>query len=219
MPSLGTRTHRHPEGSLIRKARLYDALVGVITFGRERRFREAVLALAGLSAGERVLDVGCGTGTLAIGVKRRVGETGVVYGVDASAEMIALASKKAEARGAAVDFQAAAAQALPFEDSSFDAVLCTMVMHHLPRDQRPQAVAEMGRVLRPGGRLLVVDLAREGGMAARLNPIALLHGTRALDTTREAEALIDRGGFVDTTTGKVPIRNLAFVLARKPAVP
>ena len=219
MPSPGPMIDRNPEGALIRKARLYDALVGVLTFGRERRFREAILDLAHLSTGERVLDVGCGTGTLAIGVKRQVGETGVVHGVDASAGMIALASKKAEARGAAVDFQTAAAQALPFDDSSFDAVLCTMVMHHLPRDQRPQAVAEMGRVLRPGGRLLVVDLAQEGGMAARLNPIALLHGKPALDTTREAKELIDHGGFVDITTGKVPIRNLAFVLGRKPAAP
>lgn len=217
MPSLGRIAHSNPAGTLIRKARLYDALVSVITFGRERRFREAILDLAGVRSGERVLDVGCGTGTLAMGVRRRVGEEGVVHGLDASAEMIALARTKAEADGVAVDFQVGRAQALPFEDSAFDAVLCTMVMHHLPRDQRASAVAETYRVLKPGGRLLVVDLAQDLGLLARLNPIALLHGKKALDTTLEAKALVDRGGFADVASGNVGVRNLGFVLGWKPA--
>lgn len=217
MPNLAGMVHRDTDGALIRNARLYDALVGVITFGRERRFREAILELAGLTTGERVVDVGCGTGTLAIGVKQRVGDAGMVHGIDASDQMVALARKKAETRGVAVDFQVASAQGLPFEDTTFDIVLCTMVMHHLRHDQRGQAVAEMYRVLRPGGRLLVVDLAAEGGLLARLNPIALLHRGRALNSAQEAEALIDEGGFTDITAGKIPVRNLGFVLARKPA--
>src|SRR5690606_3679172 len=129
-----------------------------------------------LAPGERVLDVGCGTGTLAIEIRKRVGSEGVVHGIDASPEMVTLAKEKARTRQLQIDFQVAAAQQLPFEDGAFDAVLCTMLMHHLPRDQRADAIAEMFRVLAPGGRVLIVDLSREGGLLARMNPIVLLHG-------------------------------------------
>lgn len=217
MPDVGTMDHHGTVGALIRRAQLYDLLVTVLTFGREKRFREAILSLAGLSAGERVLDVGCGTGTLAMGIKRKVGSEGAVNGIDASTEMVALAREKTRAAGLEVDSQVAPAQELPFGDSSFDAVLCTMVMHHLPRDQRANAIAEMFRVLKPNGRLLIVDLSREGGVLARLNLIALLHGQRSLDTTRQAEDLIRRRGFGDVNVGALGVRNLGYVFGRKTA--
>jgi ubiquinone/menaquinone biosynthesis C-methylase UbiE len=217
VPDLGSMVDRNAEGAIIRRGRLYDLFVTVLTLGRERWFREAILTRAGLSAGERVLDVGCGTGTLAMGIKKKVGREGVVRGVDASPEMVALAREKTSAEGLEVDYHVAPAQSLPFEDSTFDAVLCTMVMHHLPREQRANAVAEMFRVLDPGGRLLIVDLSREGGVLARINLIALLHGQRSLDTTREAEGLIRNRGFGDITAGKLGFRTLGYVFGRKPA--
>src|SRR3712207_4299905 len=76
-------------------ARYYDVMAWLMTLGRERKFREKLVDLARLRPGESVLDVGCGTGTLAIAAKRRVGPTGEVYGIDASPEMIVRASKKA----------------------------------------------------------------------------------------------------------------------------
>lgn len=217
MPELRKMAHRHPRGAVIRNARLYDALAGVATLGRDRRLREAILEIAGLSSGERVLDVGCGTGTLAIDVKRQVGREGVVQGIDASEEMIALARKKADSRGVGADFQVAAAQDVPFADATFDVVLCTMVMHHLPRDQREAAIAEMFRVLVPGGRVLIVDLSREGNRLARLNPIALVHGKESLDTTRQVEDLVRKQGFADVAMGALGVLNLGYVRGRKPA--
>src|SRR5437899_8062623 len=77
----------------------YDRLIWLVTFGRERAFREKVLRLARLERGETVLDVGCGTGTLAIAAKRHVGPAGTVYGIDASPEMITRAGKKAGRAG------------------------------------------------------------------------------------------------------------------------
>src|SRR5437016_3532977 len=81
-------------GSVIHWARRYDALVWLLTFGRERGFRERTLDLAMLRPGDAVLDVGCGTGLLAIVAKRRVGAQGAVHGIDASPEMIARARAK-----------------------------------------------------------------------------------------------------------------------------
>src|SRR5262245_4070202 len=112
-------------GLVLHWAARYDLLVWLVTLGRERVFREKVLRLAHLETGQSVLDVGCGTGTLAIAAKRHVGPTGPVYGIDASPEMIARAGKKARKAGVEVLFKKELAEALPFPDAHFDAVLTT----------------------------------------------------------------------------------------------
>jgi ubiquinone/menaquinone biosynthesis C-methylase UbiE len=124
---------------VLHSAALYDLQVWLVTLGRERVFREKILRLARLQPGEAVLDVGCGTGTLAIAAKRHVGPTGAVYGIDASPEMLARAEKKARKTGVDVVLKDAMAQALPFPDAQFDAVLSTVILHHLPRKARQQA--------------------------------------------------------------------------------
>jgi ubiquinone/menaquinone biosynthesis C-methylase UbiE len=143
-------------------ARYYDLLALLFMRGREGAFREKVLELAQLRSGESVLDVGCGTGTLAIAAKKRVGPTGKVYGIDASPEMIARASKKARKAGVEVVFKNGVVEALPFADASFDAVLSTLMLHHLPPEARQQCAREMRRVLKPGGRVLAVDFGVSG---------------------------------------------------------
>ena len=139
-------------GKVLHGAATYDVLVWLMTLGRERAFPEKMLRLAHLEPGESVLDVGCGTGTLAIAAKRQVGTTGTVYGVDASPEMIARAEKKAKKAGVKVVFKNAFAQSLPFPDAQFDVVLTTVMLHHLPRTARQELAVEIRRVLRPGGR-------------------------------------------------------------------
>src|SRR5215212_8364213 len=108
----------------------YDLLAWLLALGRERALRERLVDLAGIAPGDTVLDVGCGTGTLAIAAKRRVGTTGTVRGIDASPEMIELARRKAAKAGADITFQAAVVEALPFPDGHFDAVLSTLMLHH-----------------------------------------------------------------------------------------
>jgi ubiquinone/menaquinone biosynthesis C-methylase UbiE len=161
------------KGATIRWARGYDLLVSTITFGFEGRFREKQLALAKLQPGERVLDVGCGTGTLAIAAKKHVGANGSVTGVDPAAEMIERASAKAQRAAADVAFRTAAAEELPFANGTFDVVLSSLMLHHLPKETRRAGVKEMLRVLKPGGRLLAIDFGQASGKRGFL---ARIHG-------------------------------------------
>ncbi len=160
-------------GLVIHDARRYDLRVWWITRGREQAFRGEQLDIAGVGEGQAVVDVGCGTGTLAIAAARRVGPRGSVVGIDPSPEMVARATGKARRARVAVSFRAGAAQALPVADGTADVVLCTLVLHQLPGDALHVAFAEFRRVLKPGGRLLVVDI---GG--AQPNPDTL-HAKRA----------------------------------------
>ena len=144
-----TSPHSSPATTpgVVHWAARYDLLIWLLTLGRERSFREKLLEPARLQPGETVLDVGCGTGTLAIVAKRHVGPTGSVHGIDPSPEMIARARKKSRKARADVRFETGVAEALPFGDERFDVVLSTVMLHHLRRATREQAVREMRRVL------------------------------------------------------------------------
>ena len=120
-------------GIVLHSPVLYDFTVWLAFLGKENRFREKVLNLGRVATGESVLDVGCGTGTLAIAAKKRVGTAGIVHGVDASVEMLATAKKKATKAGVEVFFKSDVAEALPFPDAQFNVVLSTVMLHHLPQ--------------------------------------------------------------------------------------
>jgi ubiquinone/menaquinone biosynthesis C-methylase UbiE len=199
-----------PRGAILHAAARYDAQVWLFTLGRERAFRRKILSLAHLEAGEAVLDVGCGTGSLAIEAKRQVGSSGPVHGIDASPEMLARADKKAQRAGLEIHFATAPAQALPFADGRFDTVLVTLVLHHLPRSSREQCACEMRRVLKPGGRVLAVDFGHSalesGGFLKHFHR----HGhVKSADLL----ALLSDAGLRVIDSGPVGVGNLQFVLA------
>jgi demethylmenaquinone methyltransferase/2-methoxy-6-polyprenyl-1,4-benzoquinol methylase/phosphoethanolamine N-methyltransferase len=145
-------------GRLIRWARWYDVLLRFKFLGQLGKLRQVPLDLAALRPGERVLDVGCGTGELTLAAARRVGPGGSVVGIDAAPEMIEVARGKARRGLPPVRFLVEPVEALSFPDGSFDAVLSSLMIHHLPGDLKARALGEIRRVLRPGGRIVIIDI-------------------------------------------------------------
>ena len=154
--------------------RVYDPVVALTT--RERRFKELLVDQAAPAPGQRILDLGCGTGTLAIQVKRREPAAEVV-GLDADPEMLGHAREKAERAGVEITLTEGFSNELPFEDASFDRVLSTLFFHHLDPEPKRQTAREIARVLRKGGELHVADWGRPS------DPLmsAAFLGIRALD--------------------------------------
>ena len=128
--------------------------------GKLRELRQRTADLANIRPGEKVLDVGCGTGTLAMEVEPRVGATGRVCGIDPGERQIARARSKAVRKNLPIDFQVGMIEHLDFPDQTFDVVLSTIMMHHLSDSLKRQGLAEIARVLKPGGRLVIADFNR-----------------------------------------------------------
>ncbi|HET7686975.1 MAG TPA: ubiquinone/menaquinone biosynthesis methyltransferase [Candidatus Limnocylindria bacterium] len=150
-------------GMFDRIAPLYDAMNTLMTGGIDGIWRRAAVRAARLRPGMAVLDVACGTGRLAEAASARVGSEGRVVGVDISEGMLS----RARARGAAVDFRLADALALPFPAASFDAALIGFGLRNVP--DYAAALSEMRRVVRPGGRVVVLEIAEpRGGIGRRL---------------------------------------------------
>jgi ubiquinone/menaquinone biosynthesis C-methylase UbiE len=200
-------------GIVLHSPAFYDFIVWLLMRGKEREFRERVLNLALLAAGESVLDVGCGTGTLAIAAKQHVGSTGKVYGLDASQEMLTRAEKKARKAGVEVAFSNGIVEQMPFPDAQFDAVLSTVMLHHLPQKPRSQCVREMCRVAKPGGRVLVVDF---GGSDQNDGLISRIHRGHGHVTLQDLTKLVTDAGLTVADSGAVGFRNMNFVLAKLP---
>jgi ubiquinone/menaquinone biosynthesis C-methylase UbiE len=191
----------------------YDGLAWALTLGRERALRERLVDIARLAPGEVVLDAGCGTGSLAIAAKRRVGATGVVHAVDAAPEMIAKARAKAARSAVDVVLHVALAESLPFPDGHFDVVLSTLMLHHLPGPVRRAFAGEIRRVLKPGGRVLAVDFeapARHRGL------IAHVHRGHGGVPARDVAVLLEAAGLRVRETGAVGVSDLQFTLATSP---
>ena len=139
-------------------APVYDRICSA--FGLGLAFRETTLRYVALKPGERILDVGCGTGFLTRLAAQVVGEKGQAVGIDTATKMISIAKENAALEKSRAEFRVATIENLPFEDNSFDCVLSSLMIHHLPPDLKLTGLTEVYRVLKPSGRLLVVDIYR-----------------------------------------------------------
>jgi ubiquinone/menaquinone biosynthesis C-methylase UbiE len=157
-----------------------------------------VLDCAALSGGEQVLDVGCGTGTLAV-ASARAAPGARLTGLDADPSILTRARERTAAAGLEIGFDQGHSTALPYADASFDLVLSTLFFHHLPDDAKHQTAAELVRVLRPGGRVVVGDLGRPQDPLLRIAVLAtvqLLDGfaTAALNVRGELPGVLAGAG-------------------------
>jgi ubiquinone/menaquinone biosynthesis C-methylase UbiE len=202
-------------GHVLHWAHAYDLLGNVVTLGRAAAMREQTVELAELRPGERALEVGCGTGEIAQRARVRVGTDGHVSGIDPSADMIARAQRKALRAGLDIDYRMGAIEALPYADASFDVVLSSLMMHHLPDALKSAGLAEVRRVLEPGGRLLIVDFKRPRHWFSQLAMQVVLHGHLGRGFERLAGS-VAAAGFNDVRSGATRFDFLGFVAAKCP---
>lgn len=211
----GTTTHRLPTRGLLEDLGWrYDLgewfLDRFVLRGGLRTLRRRVLDAARLDGAEALLEVGCGTGTMAMAAAERLGSTARVAGIDPAPHQIARARGKARRGGLDIDFRQATIEALPFPDGTFDRALSTLMLHHLPPDLKRQGLAEVMRVLRPGALLVAADFRRA----------ATAGGKGWLEDVPQT---LTAAGFIDPVVDEVPFAGVhrgftgaVIVAARRP---
>jgi ubiquinone/menaquinone biosynthesis C-methylase UbiE len=184
---------------------LYDLMTKLMGADRARR---RLLDQAQIRSGHRVLDVGCGTGSLTIQLKRLNPETDVV-GLDPDPKALALAKRKAERAAVSINFDQGFGDELPYPDRSFDRVLSSLMFHHVPTDEKGKTLRAVRRVLKPGGEFHMLDFeGPEKGAHGILS--RLLHSNQRLKDNSESRVLrfMNEAGFAEPK--KVGHREMFF---------
>jgi len=203
------------EGTLIRWAPYYDLAVNITTLGQARRLRRMTVEQALIKPGDSVLDVGCGTGDVTQLAKIRAGKNSQVFGIDPAPEMIAVARNKAVRQGVDIDLRVGVIEALPFPDASMDVVTSSLMMHHLPDDLKVRGLAEIYRVLKPGGRLLIADFMRPTGSLLNHLFIAFTRHYGLKSGVEDLQKPLNDAGFSQVTKLEEQILIIGFVCAVK----
>lgn len=199
-------------GHVIHWATAYDLFLERISRLSDAR----VIAIAGISPGDMVLDVGCGPGSLTRAAQRAAGAHGAAYGIDPAPEMVARAQRNARRAGSTARFQASGIEALPFPDGMFDLAMGRLMFHHLSDEQKRAGLREIRRVLKPGGMFLTVDAEiAPHGLVGRL----LAHSSAAPMShisIAEYASMYAEAGYADIRSGPTGARFLAYVSGRSP---
>ncbi len=214
-------THSHKmeepaqtEGKLIRWAPYYDFMVEVTSLGHASMLRRMTVDNAQIGPGDNVLDVGCGTGDVALLARTRT-KAGQIHGIDPSPEMIAVARSKATRKKLDVDFRVGVIEALPFPDASLDVVTSSLMMHHLPKDLKVRGLAEVYRVLKPGGRLLIADFMQPSQSILSHLMMVFTRHQGVQEGLQEVLKLLKVTGFSEVSQLKGNVLVIGFVRAIK----
>jgi ubiquinone/menaquinone biosynthesis C-methylase UbiE len=147
------------------QGRSHEIFTAIFFAGRRRRVFTGLAAASGARPPERVLDVGCGTGYFTRVMAEAVAPGGTAHGVDPSVAAITHARRLT--RLSNCTFSDGIAEALDAPDGSYDVVVSSLMIHHLPETLRPGAIGEMFRVLRPGGSILIAEFRPPAGRTGR----------------------------------------------------
>ena len=192
----------------------YDPLTRLLGVDRARR---ALVDQAELRTHFRVLDIGCGTGSLAVLVKRLYPAAQVV-GVDPDPRALDLARRKTDGAGLSVRFDRAFGDALGYPDASFDRVLSSMMLHHVPDEEKPRMLREICRVLKPDGRLELLDFdGPDGGLHGALGRLLHSHARLWGNSEDRVLQLLREAGFSNvrrTASTRAFFGRLAYYQAR-----
>ena len=215
---MSTSTHRFvPALGHDRLTPFYDV---VARLTGERRFKRRLVETAAIAAGHDVLDIGCGTGTLALMV-HEVCPQARVTGLDIDPRILAIARRKFERAGASISLHEGSATAPPFPPASFDRILTTLMLHHLTTPQKRETLAAAHRLLRPGGELHIADWGKPHNALMRIASLSfrLLDGgeSTGVNVRGELPGLVQAAGFEDvaeTERWMTPFGTLAFIRGR-----
>jgi ubiquinone/menaquinone biosynthesis C-methylase UbiE len=195
-------------GQMGKWAPYYDSFLRLVTIGRERTLREMTVTLAQIKPGDKVLEVGCGTGTLSMAAKARVGPSGEVYGIDAAPEMIEVARKKVSQANVDVVFRVGQIENISFPNNQFDVVLCSFMIFVITDDMRRKGFLEIRRVLKPNGQLLVLDFSPPANILLR-HLVTLLFGRR--HSLQRIFPMMEEAGFTEIEIRETNYKVLSFV--------
>ena len=173
---------------------LYDPLTRLLGADRARR---KLFDQAAVQPDHAILDIGCGTGTFAVAIKRWLPTVNVV-GLDPDPKALARCHRKALAAGVPIRFDQGFANALPYADASFDRVFSSLMFHHLPQKAKLATLCEARRVLKPGGSLHLLDFVEPGRHSH--NPLARwLHSSERMEDNTQERILgwMGEAGLVD----------------------
>jgi SAM-dependent methyltransferase len=194
--------------------RTYDICAALFFGGRRHRIFNRLAIESRARPGDRVLDVGCGTGYFTRVMAQRVAPGGTAHGVDSSGEAIAHARRVTQL--ANCTFADGSADALDAPEGSYDVVVSSLMMHHLPEAVRPRAMGEMVRVLRPGGSVLVAEFRPPASRIGRRLVTGLTgHHAMAENRVELLAPMIQDAGFEQLQSGRLRPWTY-FIHAQKP---
>lgn len=176
---------------------LYDPVVALTS--REKSFKPELIRQAAVEPGERALDLGCGTATLTLALKESCPQA-EVFGLDGDARILETARRKADKAGAEIKFERGLSYEMPYGDEYFDSVISSLFFHHLTPENKQKTLAEVFRVLKPGGRLHVADWGKPANFLMKIVslPVEWLDGATTKDSFQGMlPELMRKAGFMN----------------------